>query len=110
MNNLLTISQMLLTNRALPDSASPFLCLLQVGAWVLEQGHPKALLDPLPGHPRAHPSSFKRVEIDREVRSRVRVVNCAESPAADTVPQVENHLAPSRRCRRDLLNGEVPLG
>lgn len=45
---VLTLSQLLLTDRTLADGSSPSLCLLQVGAQLLDQRHPKALLDPLP--------------------------------------------------------------
>lgn len=59
----LTVSRELLPGRALSDSASPLLCLLQVSLRVLERGEPKALLHSLPRYLGTHPPPFERVKV-----------------------------------------------
>lgn len=105
----LTFSVWSMTDRIFVDSASPSLCLLEVRKGVLYQSYTKTLLDPLTGHAGTHPSFLKRVKIGRKISSNVRAIISLKSLAADTVCQVEDHLAPSRRCRCDPLNSEVKL-
>lgn len=106
----LTVSMLLLPGRALPDSASPLLRLLQVRVRVLQRGEPKALLHSLPREPRAHPPAFERVEVRRKVPRRVRLVLLSVRPAADAVPEAQHHLAAPGRCRGEPLDDELPLG
>lgn len=106
----LTFSQVPLSLTALPDGSRPLLRLLQVISRVLQRGETKAVLHSLPWHPRTHPAPFERVEVDHEVRRRVRVIILPVGPASDTVLQAEYHLVSPHRCRGEPLNDELPLG
>lgn len=105
---MLTISPGRLQRGRVPDGPSPPLRLPQVGERVLDERHPKALLHPLAGHPRAHPAPLERVEVGGEVGAHVGAVRPSVRPAAHAVRQAEHCLGPAGR-RGDPLDGERAL-
>ncbi|CAG5947255.1 unnamed protein product, partial [Menidia menidia] len=77
----------------------------EVGARVLKIGEAKALLHSLPRQPGTHPAAFERVKVRRKVRRGVPLVRFLVRPAADAVPQTQDHLVSPDRCRQRLRGG-----